>query len=366
VRVIHVAPTPFGQGGLLGGGERYPLELARALAAQIDCELITFARQPWQLTESGGLRIRAVRTAGFYHGHPAHPVAPGLPAALARADLIHTHHLRSTPSRVAAVTARLLRKRTAVTDHGLLGGDWRGLLQRLSDRFLAVSRYSARELHSPPAKTRIIYGGADPVRYAPDPGVRRSGVLFVGRITPHKGIDRLIQALPEGATLSIAGSEGHDPNPPERDYPALLRTLSAGKDVRFLGPLGDDALPELIRSAEVLVLPSVHRTVYGRAIAISELLGLVLLEAMASGTPVLASNLGGIPEIVQHGETGYLVEPGSVPELHDRLAELLGNPGLADRMGRAGRALVLDHFTWRACADRCLTAYQELFARRSL
>ncbi len=349
---------------MLGGGERFPLELARALAEQIDCELITFARQPWQLIEPGGLRIRAVRTAGFYHGHPAHPIAPGLPAALARADLIHSHHLRSMPSRVAAVTAKLLHKRTAVTDHGLGGGDWRGILQRLSDRFLAVSRYSAHELRSPPAKTRIIYGGADPVRYAPDPDLRRSGVLFVGRITPHKGIDRLIQALPEGATLHIAGSEGHDPNPPERGYPVLLRQLAIGKDVRFLGPLFDDALPALIRSARVLVLPSVHRTVYGREIAISELLGLVLLEAMSSGTPVVASQLGGIPEIVQHGETGYLIEPGNVPELHDRLAELLGNPALAQGMGQAGRELVLDRFTWRACAERCLTSYQELFGGR--
>jgi glycosyltransferase involved in cell wall biosynthesis len=253
---------------------------------------------------TGGLRIRALRTAGFYHGHPAHPIAAGLPAALARADIVHTHQLRSTPGRVAAVTAKLLRKRTAVTDHGLGGSDWEGVLPRLFDRFLAVTRYSAEVLRSPPKKTRIIYAGADPNRYAPDSNVTRGGVLFLGRITPHKGIDRLIESLPEGARLSIAGSEGHDASPPENGYAALLRRLAANKDVRFLGPVPDDDLPALIRTARVLVLPSVQRTVYGREIAVSELLGLVLLEAMASGTPVIASRLGGIPEIVEHGQTG--------------------------------------------------------------
>lgn len=364
MRVIHVAPTPFGRSGssegLLGGGERYPLELARALAAEVECELISFSRTPSTIREPNGLTIRTLRSLGNLHGHPAHPLAPGLPAALARADIVHTHHMRSVPSRAAALTARLLRKRTAVTDHGLGGSDWAGLLPRLFDRFLAVSEYSARELPAPPARTRVIYGGADPIRYAPDPDAARSGVLFVGRITPHKGIDRLIEALPAGATLRIAGSEGHDPCPPERGYPALLHRLAAGRDVRFLGPVADADLPALYRQAEVLVLPSVQRTCYGREIRISELLGLVLLEAMASGTPLIASRLGGIPEIVRDGETGVLVEPGNVPELRERISQLLAGPALARRLGQSARDSVLERFTWRHCAERCLAAYEEL------
>ncbi|HEX2186599.1 MAG TPA: glycosyltransferase family 4 protein [Chloroflexota bacterium] len=360
MRVIHIAPTPFGTGGLFGGGERYPHELARALARDVDCTLLTFGRRPSRGREPGGLHVRTLRALTFLRGHPAHPVAPGLPALLRHADLVHTHHMRSLPSRLAALTARARRRPAVVTDHGLQGGDWAGLLPRLFARFLAVSAYSARELRAPPDRTRLIYGGADPDRYAPDPAASRHGVLFVGRLTPHKGVDRLIAALPPGARLQVAGSEGHDPQPPERDYPVRLRQLAAGRDVEFLGPVADARLPALYRQAAVLALPSVHRTCYGREIRVSELLGLVVLEAMASGTPVVCSRLGGLVEVVEHGVTGFLVEPGDVGELRERLAELLQDPGLARRMGRQARELVLARFTWRACAERCLAAYHEL------
>jgi glycosyltransferase involved in cell wall biosynthesis len=77
---------------------------------------------------------------------------------------------------------------------------------------------------------------------------------------------------------------------------------------------------------------------------------------------VLASRIDGLPEVVRDGETGFLVEPGDVTELHDRLAQLLADPALAARMGRRGREVVLEQFTWDACARRCLAAYEELFA----
>jgi hypothetical protein len=82
--------------------------------------------------------------------------------------VIHTHHLRSTPSRIAALTGRLRGRRLVVTDHGFGGGGWCGLLPRLFDRFLTVSRYSAETLGAPPSATRVIYGSADPGRYRPD------------------------------------------------------------------------------------------------------------------------------------------------------------------------------------------------------
>jgi glycosyltransferase involved in cell wall biosynthesis len=359
MRVVHVAPTPFGAGGLFGGGERYPLELARALAAHVDCELVTFGAAPGLVREPGGLRVRTLRAVA-YLGHPAHPLAPGLPSALAGADLIHAHHMRSAPSRTAALVALARRRPAVVTDHGLAGGTWAGLLPRLFERFLAVSDYSARELRAPPSRTRVIYGGVDCVRYRPDPSAARNGVLFVGRVTPHKGIDRLIRALPPGARLLVAGSAGHDRARPERDYPRLLARLAAGRDVRLLGAVPDAALPQLLRSAAVLALPSVHRTVYGRVVAVSELLGLVVLEAMASGTPVICSRLGGLPEIVEHGVTGFLVAPGDVGELRERLTQVLGDRGLRERLGRNARERALERFTWAACAERCLRVYAEL------
>jgi glycosyltransferase involved in cell wall biosynthesis len=299
-----------------------------------------------------------LRALGWLGGHPAHPIAPALFAAVSRAHVVHTHHMRSLPSRLAALTARLGHRRTVVTDHGLQGDTWAGFLPRLFDAFLLVSAYSARELRAPPERTRVIYGGADPRRYAPDTGVSRSGVLFVGRLTPHKGVDRLIEALPSGARLDLVGSTGHDARPPERDYPRLLRRIAAGRDVRFLGSVLDDDLARLYRSAEVMAFPSVERTCYGRTMRVSELLGLVVLEAMASGTPVVASRVGGVSEIVQDGVTGYLVTPGDTAELCARLDQLLHDHHLARRLGSAARELVLDRFTWDKVAERCLAAYE--------
>jgi glycosyltransferase involved in cell wall biosynthesis len=363
MRIVHVAPTPFGREGLFGGGERYPLELARALAAEVDCELVTFGQHPRLVIDPDGLRVRVLRPLAYLPRHPAHPMAPGLPAALRSADIVHTHHLRSTPSRLAAVTARVSGQRLAVTDHGLGGGDWAGLLPRLFDRFLTVSRHSALTLGAPAERTTVIYGGADPRRFHPEDSDRRDGVLFVGRLTPHKGVDLLIRALPTGAELLCVGTTGHDPRPPESGYGDLLRRLAAARPVTFTGGVPDQDLPVLYRRAQVVVLPSVHVTCYGRHVEISELLGLSVLEAMASGTPVVCSRLGGLPEVVQDGETGFLVTPGNVEQLHDRIATLLGDPRRAAQMGRRGRELVLEHFTWQACAARCLTAYQGLLRR---
>jgi glycosyltransferase involved in cell wall biosynthesis len=366
VRVIHVAPTPFGEGGLFGGGERYPLELARALAKQVDCELFTFGRHARVEREPGGLRVRTLRAVGWMGGHPANPLAPGLLSALVRikpgSHVVHTHHMRSLPSQMTALIGRARQQHLAVTDHGLQGDDWGGLLTRLFDVFLMVSTYSSRELGAPPARTRVIYGGADPVRYAPDSNQPRRGALFVGRLTPHKGVDRLLHALPPGAHLRVVGSTGHDPRPPERDYPRLLRRLAQGQDVQFMGTAPDAELPGLFRSASVMVLPSVEHTCYGRSVRVSELLGLVALEAMASGTPVVASRVGGLPEVVQDGVTGFLVPPGDVNALRERLDQLLRDPALAQRLGASARELVLERFTWTRVAERCLAAYETLFA----
>ena len=101
--------------------------------------------------------------------------------------------------------------------------------------------------------------------------------------------------------------------------------MAEGLDVRFASALGDDDLACCYRRAQVLALPSVHVTCYEQRVAISELLGLAAIEAMASGTPVVASRVGGLPEVVRDGETGYLVEPGDIDGLRDRLATVLAD-----------------------------------------
>ncbi|HWC13837.1 MAG TPA: glycosyltransferase family 4 protein [Actinomycetota bacterium] len=359
MRVIHVSPTAFGGSGLYGGGERYPVELARALAQHVDCEVVTFGPRGASYRD-GPLHVTVLERSFLLRRHPAHPVAGGLVRALKRADLVHTHHVRAFPSRVAAVAAYVRKQPRVATDHGLGPGRSPALDARLFDRFLTVSRYSAATLSSPASKTTVIYGGADTDRFHPGDEQLRQGVLFVGRLTPHKGIDRLIAALPQGATLTLAGTFGHDRELPERAYEALLRSLARGRDVRFAGPVPEDHLPALYRHARVLVLPSVDETCYGKHVAIPELLGLALLEAMASGTPVVASNIGGLPEVVADGVTGFVVEPGNVAALRERLEELLGDDRLHAQMSRNARDHVVGNFTWARCAERCLSAYEEL------
>ena len=364
MRILHVSPTAFGDAGLFGGGERYPLELALALARLdgVQCELVTFGPTS-RVEQIGDLRVRMLRARGHVHRHPAHPLALGLVNATRDVDVVHAHHLFSTPSRLSALAALARRRPFVVTDHGLAGGTWKGLLPRLVDQFLLVSQYSSQVLASPTHRTTVVYGGADPDRFHPDgPDGPRDGVLFVGRLTPHKGVDRLIEALPRHATLTIVGTGGHDRNMPERDYPDHLRRLAAGKDVRFLGAVGDDELPRLYRRAAVVAVPSVHRTCYGKDVAVSELLGLSTLEAMASGTAVVASRIGGLVELVVDGTTGYLVEPGDVGALRSRLELLLDDAATASSLGAAGRARVLERFTWEACAHRCASAYRAVLS----
>jgi spore coat protein SA len=136
--------------------------------------------------------------------------------------------------------------------------------------------------------------------------------------------------------------------------------LAEGKDVCFLGAVPDGELPDLYRRAAVVAVPSVHRTCYGREVAVSELLGLTTVEAMASGTPVVASRVGGLTEVIVDGVTGYLVEPGDIAHMRDRLRVLLDEPALARRLGAAARDSVMERFTWHACAQRCHDAYRSM------
>jgi glycosyltransferase involved in cell wall biosynthesis len=359
VRVIHISPTAFGTEGLFGGGERYPVELARALAREVDCKLITFGSRAAS-SHDGRLDITVLEPLVSLRRHPVHPVPRGLMSELAGGDIIHVHHPRAFPSRVAAIEAWSRGQSRVATDHGLGRGRGPQIVAHLFDHFLTVSRYSSDILRSPPGKTTVIYGGADTERFQPERSGDRSGVLFVGRLTPHKGVDRLIESLPQDTTLTIAGTPGHDPLPPARFYPALLAQLAEGRDVQFVGRVDEEELAALYRRARVFVLPSVHETCYGKRIAIPELLGLSLLEAMASGTPVIATRVGGLPEVVVDGQTGFVVEPGNVAELRSCLEQLLDDDGLAVTMGDNARQHVVENFTWEKCAQRCLAVYEDL------
>jgi glycosyltransferase involved in cell wall biosynthesis len=215
---------------------------------------------------------------------------------------------------------------------------------------LAVSRYSGELLPYLRSRTTVIYGGADPARFRPFDGPR-SGVVFVGRLLPHKGVDVLIEAADADMEVSVYG-RGYD-----RRYREELERLARGKRVRFFDTASDDQIVSAYQSARVVALPSVLHSRYGESGATAELLGLAQIEAMACGTPVVCSKLGPLEEVAVDGETGYVVAPGDPAALRTRLRELLSDDRLWTRMSDGALARARGKFTWIATAERSLAAY---------
>jgi starch synthase len=219
-----------------------------------------------------------------------------------------------------------------------------------------------------PARVRVVHNGIDTRLYRPVPGVdvlHRAGidpdrpfVLFVGRITRQKGVPHLLRAArrldPAAQLVLCAGA----PDTPEieREFHTLVDELGRTRDgVHWI----TEVLPrpdviQLLSRAAVFVCPSVY-----------EPLGIVNLEAMACGTAVVASAVGGIPEVVSHGRTGLLVpyaaeDPaGFEAGLADALNRVLSDRTAAQRMGEAGRERAVREFGWDTAARRTLEVYEE-------
>jgi D-inositol-3-phosphate glycosyltransferase len=189
-------------------------------------------------------------------------------------------------------------------------------------------------------------------------------VLFVGRIEPLKGVDTLLRAmsclkirnLRRPVHLAIIGGE---PDASPREMSAemarlqkLCDELCMGGMVVFLGKRGQDTLPYYYSAAEVLVMPSLY-----------ESFGMVALEAMACGTPVIASQVGGLAYLVQDGKTGYTI-PDNEPEmLCEKLSGLLGNPELHSEMGLRAAEYAQD-YSWEKIAAQILKVYEGLVVGR--
>lgn len=358
LRVCHVSPCYFAAESYIGGGERVPSSLARVMASAADVTLVSF----------GPERIRRVVDGVTLELFPLPSVwATFETDVLAAADairgfdVVHCHQLSFMLTAMAARIARAGGAHVFVTDHG--GADGRAasmVADSLGDisGLLVMSEFSRRNL-PPGIPHRVIYGGVDDVYLTVAKDVREPRVLFVGRITPHKGIDVLVDAMPAGLPLEIHGRPYHPA------YLDLLRSRSAGKAVSFHTDSSDADLRAALARASVLVLPSVHRDCFGGYHRLPELLGLVLLEAMASSTPVICSDVGGMPEIVRDGVTGFVVPPGDAAGLRKRLESIAADPALSRRMGEAGRADVRERFTWTSVADRCLRGYVDIAAQAS-
>lgn len=243
-----------------------------------------------------------------------------------------------------------------------------------ADRVIAVSEGMRDDVLAcypalDPARVTVVHNGIDPDTYRPersDDAVRAHGVdparpyaMFVGRVTRQKGLAYLLEAalrLPARAQIVVCAGA---PDTPEiaAEVGALRDRVQRDRSglVWIDGILPRADVIHLLSGATVFCCPSIY-----------EPFGLVNLEAMACGTAVVASAVGGIPEIVVEGETGRLVTwDETVPDrfvagLAAALTELLDDPRLAERMGEAGRQRVLDRFGWPRIAERTVALYREL------
>ena len=224
-------------------------------------------------------------------------------------------------------------------------------------------------------RVSVIEPGVDAARFYPIPadeakefiriGQERRALLFVGRIEPLKGLDSLLEAL---ALLKERGLLkrhrlcllviGGEPDLPAERIDAemnrlkqLCRTLGIADSVEFLGRRDQDTLQYYYAAAEAVVMPSHY-----------ESFGLVALEAMACGTPVVASETGGLAFLVKDGETGFHVPTGDPAALADKLELLLEDEALAARLG-AQAAEYARGFTWRKVAEQVIELYRTLLEK---
>ena len=215
----------------------------------------------------------------------------------------------------------------------------------------------------PASRVHVIRNGIDTTEYAPDPATdvlerygvdpARPAVIFVGRITRQKGVPVLLRAaasLDPAAQLVLCAGQ---PDTPElaAEVEGLVAELRAARS-------GVIWIPEMLPKRAVIQLLS-HATVFACP-SLYEPLGIVNLEAMACGTAVVGSAVGGIPEVVSDGQTGLLVPPDDPEALAAGLNALVGDPDRAAAMGRAGRERAIAEFGWQAIAAQTVALYTEL------
>lgn len=354
--VAHLVPALFGAAGVVGGAERYALELARHMADRVPTRLVTFG--PVRREERiGALDVVVVGPPRHVRGQSSNPFAWAAVTEALRSDVIHCHQQHVFATTVTAMMGRLRGRRVVCTDLG--GGGWDVSAYVSTDRLfhahLHISRYS-REVfgHQGLSTASVVYGGVDAVKFSPPPAgaPRDIDCLYVGRLLPHKGVDTLVEAVPAECRTILLGPA------PDGRYLRDLHRLAAGKNVTFRHDSDDAALVEAYRAARCVVLPSVYKDRYGGETNVPELLGQTLLEAMACGAATVTTAVASLPEVVIDGVTGYVVPPGDAAQLRAAVLTLAGQPLLAARMGEAGRQRVLSCFSWGEVVSRCLEAYE--------
>ncbi len=341
-----------------GGAARHVIDLASGLepdAWEIDLACLRDS-EPWH--ELGGRPNVSVHALTGSHGRPVPRDVGDLPllASLAkRADVVHAHSAKAgfLTRLAAAVVGR--SRRTVFTPHGWSFWAATGAEQRLYLALEGVAAHWCRTIITVSedersaglgaavgrsSQYRVIPNGIDVGRFAAAPRPEPETILWVGRLVPQKQPGLAIEALrmlkrtrPD-ARLDLVGD-----GPLLGHVQARLGAADVQGAVRLLG-LRDDA-PEFLSRAACFLLTSDY-----------EGCPLSVLEAMAAGVPVVATAVGGVPELVGHGETGILVEPGRPEGLARGLDELLSDPARAEALGRAGRQRAKERFRARAWLPR--------------
>lgn len=237
---------------------------------------------------------------------------------------------------------------------------FRRQLAKHGDMFICVSEYIRKrviDLGFPEERTRVHYMGIDTQAIQPrDPAMETRTLLHVARLVEKKGTEYLIRAFAEVALkmpdveLVIIGD-----GPLKNKLSNLSESIGLGKRIRFLGAQSHEVVLQWMQKAAALLLPSVTAET-GDA----EGLGMVLLEAAATGVPVIGSFHGGIPEAIIDGQTGYLVPERDIHVLAEHISELLENDNKRIMMGKNARILMEERFDIRKQTALLEELYEEL------
>ncbi|CAN5914147.1 glycogen synthase [soil metagenome] len=361
-KVAYLTPLYFDETSYLGGGERYAANLASGVVEgsgkRYEVELVSYGVRADRRALCPGVALRVLPVARRPE-NPLDAVSWDLADAIAEADLVHVHMAYSRSAELGLLAARQQRKPVCVSDHGghssWLGASLGSL--ELADRVVCYSDFGA-SLHRTRTPIVVIKGGVDGALFAP-PEIRpeRDRFLCVARLLPHKGIDRLIRAVPADLPLTVCGRPYHP------EYFALLRQLAEGKRVEFVTDADDSTIRGLYARSWANVLPSVYRDCFGNTYQAPELMGLTLLEAMACGTSAIASRVAAMPEFIREGETGFLCD--NEPELAALLVRLADDPELVESIGAEGRRTVEREYDLRVAGARLATLYDDLIEATS-
>lgn len=291
-----------------------------------------------------------------------------------RYDVIHVHW--PVPLGLWAWAARRARRAALVVTFYGIELRWvkrslpflKGFVRRVArsaDRVVAISSATAREIRELVDVPVVVipYTTTLPERVAARASAMHDGLtlLFVGRLVELKGVAYLIEAVARlrGRVAARLVVVGIGPDRPRLE--ALARNLGVDGGVEFRDKVPDAELQRAYATTDVFILPSILD-----ARGDTEGLGVVLLDAMSYGIPVIASRIGGIPDIIVDGVSGVLVPPADAGALADAIERLARDPAYAHRLGEGGRARLQTHFTWDAIMARWEVVYREAAAVSAL